>query len=165
MLFAPLAFAYPEDPQAAQVEDQILLGESLMLAPVCQQNATGRYVYLPEDMLLVTTSGPDDFRCGRMAAGHHYVPVAEHELIFFVRRGHLLPLAKAAENVASLDGSALDVIAFPDGSCCYTLYDDDGVSKDYDDPSHLSVIDVSSDGAVRYEGTTERKIHTCFICS
>ena len=165
MLFAPLAFAYPEDPQAAQVEDQLLLGESLMLAPVCQQNATGRYVYLPEDMLLVTTSGPEDFRCQKMTAGHHYVPVAEEELIFFVRRGHLLPLSKTAENVASLDSSALDVIAFPDGGCSYTLYDDDGVSKDYDDPSRLSVIDVSSDGAVRYEGTTERKIHTCFICS
>ena len=165
MLFLPLSFAYPEDPQAAQVEDQILLGESLMLAPVYQQNATGRYVYLPEDMLLVTTSGPEDFRCQKMTAGHHYVPVAEEELIFFVRKGHLLPLAETAKNVEEVDASRLHVIAYPADTCSYTLYDDDGFGKDYGDPAHLSTIDVSADGEVRYEGSTERTVTTCFICS
>ena len=77
MLFVPLAFGYPRDSFAPQVEDQLLLGEGLMLAPVYQQNACGRYVYLPEDMLLVTTSGPEDFRCQPMEAGHHYIPVAQ----------------------------------------------------------------------------------------
>ena len=165
MLFLPLSFAYPEDPHAAQVEDQLLLGESLMLAPVCQQNAAGRYVYLPEDMLRVTTSGPDDFRCEKMGAGHHYVPVAENELIFFVRRGHLLPLAQTARNVEKLDASRLQLIAYPAGTCRYTLYDDDGYGKDYENPAHLSTIDVSADGEVRYEGSTERTVTTCFICS
>ena len=165
MLFLPLAFAYPEDPHAAQVEDQLLLGESLMLAPVCQQNAAGRYVYLPEDMLRVTTSGPDDFRCEKMDAGHHYVPVDENELIFFVRRGHLLPLAQTARNVEKLDASRLQLIAYPAGTCRYTLYDDDGYGKDYENPAHLSTIDVSADGEVRYEGSTERTVTTCFICS
>ena len=165
MLFLPLSFAYPEDPHAAQVEDQLLLGESLMLAPVCQQNAAGRYVYLPEDMLCVTTSGPDDFRCEKMGAGHHYVPVAENELIFFVRRGHLLPLAQTARNVEKLDASRLQLIAYPAGTCRYTLYDDDGYGKDYENPAHLSTIDVSADGEVRYEGSTERTVTTCFICS
>ena len=165
MLFQPLSFAYPDDALAAQVEDQILLGESLMLAPVYQQNATGRYVYLPEDMLCVTTSGPEDFRCQKMTAGHHYVPVAEEELIFFVRKGHLLPLAEAAKNVEELDASRLHVIAYPADTCCYTLYDDDGYGKDYEDPSHLSAIDVTVDGGVRYEGSQERTIDICFICS
>ena len=165
MLFQPLSFAYPDDALAAQVEDQILLGESLMLAPVYQQNATGRYVYLPEDMLCVTTSGPEDFRCQKMTAGHHYVPVAEEELIFFVRKGHLLPLAEAAKNVEELDASRLHVIAYPADTCCYTLYDDDGYGKDYEDPSHLSAIDVTADGGVRYEGSQERTIDICFICS
>lgn len=165
MLFQPLSFAYPDDALAAQVEDQILLGESLMLAPVYQQNAAGRYVYLPEDMLCVTTSGPEDFRCQKMTAGHHYVPVAEEELIFFVRKGHLLPLAEAAKNVEELDASRLHVIAYPADTCCYTLYDDDGYGKDYEDPSHLSAIDVTADGGVRYEGSQERTIDICFICS
>ena len=169
MLFAPLAFGYPSDPHASQVEDQLLLGESLMLAPVYQPNATGRYVYLPEDMLLVTTSGPEDLRFEKMTAGHHYVPAAEHELIFFVRKGHLLPLADAAENVENVDASVLKAIAYTDTDtnavCSYTLYDDDGYGKDYNDPSHLSVIHIEADGTVSCEGSEERTITPCFICS
>lgn len=45
--FRPLAFDYPDDPDAREVEDQLLLGEGLMAAPVYVQNAHGRHVYLP----------------------------------------------------------------------------------------------------------------------
>ena len=49
MLFKPLAFEFPEDKMALQVEDQLLLGNEIMIAPVYTQNAKGRYVYLPEE--------------------------------------------------------------------------------------------------------------------
>ena len=39
------------------------------------------------------------------------------------------------------------------------------IEKDYEDPSHLSAIDVTADGGVRYEGSQERTIDICFICS
>lgn len=165
MLFFPLAFGYPKDDFAVQVEDQLLLGESLMLAPVYQPNATGRYVYLPEDMLLVTTSGPEDMRFKKMAPGHHYVPVAENELIFFVRKGHLLPLTDPAQNVETVDTSHLKIVAYLEGTCSYTLYDDDGIHKNYNDPSHFSQIHISCDGTIEYKGIEERVLKTCFICS
>ena len=87
MMFRPLAFDYPEDPFASKVEDQLLLGDGLMLCPVYQQNASGRYVYLPEDMLLITASGPDDIRFREMSAGHHYIEASLTEVVFFLRRG------------------------------------------------------------------------------
>lgn len=165
LLFTPLAFAYPDDPFAPQVEDQLLLGESLMLAPVYQPNANGRYVYLPEEMLLVTCSGPDDMRFCKMNAGHHYVSAAQNELIFFVRKGHMLPLADPADHVENIDTSRLHVVVFLDGTCSYTLYDDDGTGKDYENPDHLTLLDVDTDGTIRYTGTTERTITPCFIYS
>lgn len=158
MLFVPLAFGYPRDSFAPQVEDQLLLGEGLMLAPVYQQNACGRYVYLPEDMLLVTTSGPEDFRCQPMEAGHHYIPVAQEELIFFLRPGHLLPLADPAPNVAALDDSRLKVLSYPGMDCQYTLYSDDGIGKDYENPDNLAVIRTTADGRITYEGAVERTL-------
>lgn len=158
MLFMPLAFGYPRDSFAPQVEDQLLLGEGLMLAPVYQQNACGRYVYLPEDMLLVTTSGPEDFRCQPMEAGHHYIPVAQEELIFFLRPGHLLPLAEPAPNVAALDDSRLKVLSYPGMDCQYTLYSDDGIGKDYENPDNLAVIRTTADGRITYEGAVERTL-------
>ena len=49
MMFKPLAFEYPEDRMAVNVEDQLMLGNEIMIAPVYTQNAIGRYVYLTED--------------------------------------------------------------------------------------------------------------------
>ena len=53
MMFKPLAFVYPGDEIAAQTEDQLMLGDQVMIAPVYTQNAIGRMVYLPEEMLFV----------------------------------------------------------------------------------------------------------------
>lgn len=174
MMFRPLAFDYPDDPLAAQVEDQLLLGESLMLAPVYQQNAAGRFVYLPDDMILVTTSGPEDFRCRKLAAGSHYIEIKADELIFFVRRGRLLPLSQTAESVAAWESEAkenglrLGIIAFlsaEDGVCHYTLYDDDGISRDYENPDNYETITVTGDGSAAYRGNKKRLPDVRFICS
>ncbi len=49
MYFKPLTFEY-NDNFVKRVEDQMLLGDSLMVAPIYEQNALGRYVYLPEEI-------------------------------------------------------------------------------------------------------------------
>ena len=41
MMFRPLAFAYREDSRARKVEDQLMVGDSIMIAPVYEQNASG----------------------------------------------------------------------------------------------------------------------------
>ena len=48
MMFSPLSFVYGKDALARQVEDQLLVGENIMVAPVYTQNVTGRVVYFPE---------------------------------------------------------------------------------------------------------------------
>ena len=60
MMFRPLSFVYAGDRFARRVEDQLMVGESIMIAPVYEQNAKGRYVYLPERMKLVRFRGPED---------------------------------------------------------------------------------------------------------
>jgi alpha-glucosidase len=44
----PLALNYQDDENARQVEDQYLLGETIMVAPVYEARETDREVYLPE---------------------------------------------------------------------------------------------------------------------
>ena len=53
MYFKPLGFVYPDDKRAIRVEDQLMLGNEIMIAPVYEQNARGRYVYLPEEMKFI----------------------------------------------------------------------------------------------------------------
>lgn len=129
MLFRPLSFDYPDDPVAERVEDQLMWGESVMVAPVYQQNAVGRYVYLPEDMLCVRLRGADIVETVPMSRGHHYVDIPLTELVIFVRRGHLLPLGDPADCVEHLSGEHLEVLGYGSGNLHYDLLDDDGFTR------------------------------------
>ena len=126
MLFKPLAFVYPEDEIALQTEDQLMLGNEVMIAPVYTQNATGRMVYLPEEMLFVKF-GPD----GRITqevlpAGTHFVKVALNEVPLFIRKGACIPVADPAQTMAGIDPATIRMIGWPGAS--YDRYDDDGVT-------------------------------------
>lgn len=85
MMFRPLAFDYADDEMACRVEDQLMFGNEMMLAPIYTQSAEGRYVYLPEDMYLVRMRGVDDYDVEKMSAGHSYVSAKLNEMIFFVK--------------------------------------------------------------------------------
>ncbi len=92
MYFRPLGFDYEEDDAAHTVEDQLLLGEGLMVAPVYKQNAVGRYVYLPEEMLFIKFKSASEYTTEVMAPGHHYIECRLSEVPLFLRPGHILPL-------------------------------------------------------------------------
>lgn len=128
MMFRPLAFEYPRDKRAA-VEDQLLVGESLMICPVYEQNAQGRYVYLPEDMKLIRMRAGDDYTEEALSAGDHYIEVPLDEVVFFLRKGHVLPLAKPAKNTDGLDEEHLGFLKYIDRDTEYELYRGKGEKK------------------------------------
>ena len=151
MYCMPLAFAFPNDAFARQVEDEVMIGESLLIAPVYEQNARGRYVYLPEEMLQVRVkcSENDRMETTVLPAGHHYIPVELDEVVFFVRKGHILPIAKGGDsiqNVASVNFADLRLFAHAPDGAAYEYYTDDGETKDYDKPEHFVHITLDADG-------------------
>lgn len=127
LMFKALAFEYKDDPIASQIEDQLLLGDEIMLAPVLTQNATGRAVYLPQAMTKVVFHADETIEQIPMDAGWHFVDYPLNELVFFIRPGKAVPLAKAARRVTDIDWNALEWLG--DGRE-YTLYDDDGTTKE-----------------------------------
>lgn len=129
LLFTPLAFAYPQDTVAREVEDQLLLGESIMLTPVYQQNVSGRTVYLPEDMLFVKFTAAKDYTVTPMSAGWHYISCALTEVPLFIRPGHLLPLAAPCESTSQLDYSTFTLLGEAGKNLSYEMYTDDGYTK------------------------------------
>ncbi len=130
LYFKPLAFVYPEDSMAAQVEDQMMLGNEVMIAPVYTQNAQGRYVYLPEEMKFVKFLPGGSISEEVLAKGHHYVEIALNEVPLFIRGGKCVPVADAAEYVDALDTEHLTMLGYAGAE--YTLYEDDGVGKEYE---------------------------------
>ena len=142
--FRPLAFDYPDDPDAREVEDQLLLGEGLMAAPVYIQNAHGRHVYLPEPMKLLRLRAVDDYDEEILPAGHHYIRCALDEVLLFLRPGHIVPVAQPANSTSELDDASLTLWSFlPDGeSAEYRMYRDDGVTTEYEKKEHWKTLQI-----------------------
>ena len=150
MMFRPLAFDYPDDRHAKAVEDQLLLGDGMMIAPVYEQNADGRYVYLPESMKQVRFSADGTVEETILPAGHHFVEIPLTDVVLFIRPNHLIPLSKGGQCVDEVDFEALTFLSYvtKGNEAVYTYYHDDGYEKDYENPAHLSEIRISSDGTV-----------------
>lgn len=140
MLFRPLAFDYPEDRQAGRVEDQLLMGESIMLAPVYEQNAEGRYVYLPEDMKQITFR-QDGSVCEEIcSAGLHYIEISLTDIVFFIRKNHIVPVSHGGMCVSEVDFEHPALLSYAEKDTTYLYYNDDGEDKDYDNPAHFTLL-------------------------
>lgn len=102
LMFTPLGIAFPDDTNCRHIEDQLMVGESIMIAPIYKQNAVGRYVYLPEDMTMIRFRSLDDRDIVPIKAGHHYLHVALHEVLVFVRKNHLFFTGAAVNNTTEI---------------------------------------------------------------
>ncbi len=97
LMYKPLGFEHPDDRVAVATEDQLYVGDDIMICPVYTQNAIGRYVYLPEPMTMVRMKSEDEYELEKYDAGHYFVEIAAQEIVFFIRNGHEIPLYKSAE--------------------------------------------------------------------
>ena len=100
MYFRPLIFDYEDDAIAATVEDQLMVGDSVMIAPIYVQNADARHVYLPEDMKLVRMH-EGNISTEELKKGWHYVSVPLGDVVFFTKAP--IPLAKPVKNTSELN--------------------------------------------------------------
>ena len=132
MYCRPLGFIYRHDEIARRTEDQLLIGDSIMIAPVCEQNAGGRVVYCPENMKMLRFKGAEVTEEVILAPGHHYIPVMLDEVILFIRPDHILPLAQPAAHVNAVDFLNLTLYHFAQTGTVYELYHDMGEEREVD---------------------------------
>ena len=112
LYFKPLGFVYPLDKMAVQIEDQLMLGNEIMIAPVYVQNAGGRYVYLPEEMKFIKFMPDGSIYEEVLPQGHHYIEVALNEVPMFIRKGKCVPIAEAAQSVAEIDETTIQMLGY-----------------------------------------------------
>lgn len=126
MMIRPLAFDFPDDEKARHIENQLMIGESVMIAPVLAQGVKGRVVYLPEPMTEVRYTS-EGFTCMEVGAGERTVMAPLNQVVFYIRKGRLVPVGKQASNTSEMD--LMDVELLGTGSE-YEQYVDDGFTKD-----------------------------------
>ncbi|MRW93537.1 DUF5110 domain-containing protein [Duganella sp. FT80W] len=123
----PLWMDFASDPNVANIGTQYMFGPAFLVAPVTEQGQTQKDVYLP--------SGTDwyNFWTNEKLSGGRWVKVAApiDQIPLFVRAGSIVPIGAEVQSTASKQAIA-EFKVYPGKSGEFRLYDDDGVSYDYE---------------------------------
>ena len=155
MLRVP-ALVYPGDAALRQVEDQMLLGDSLLAKPVTRPMG-----YLPEGEAV---SQPDEYETVRLPAGYDWYElstavrhrggetVTVHAPLdavpLFLRSGSILPWGGQVQHTGQLSEAPLELIIAPGGDGAFDLYEDAGDGYGYE-AGESAVIPLRWDDAGR----------------
>lgn len=118
---------FPDDPKVLNIPDEYMFGPAILVAPVTDQGATSRSVYLP--------AGCDWYNFWtneRIKGGRTIVAAAPIDTIpLFVRAGSILPLG--APILSSQQPQAIASIrVYPGADGDFTLFSDDGATYTYE---------------------------------
>ena len=164
----PLWLEYPDDPNTlgAQAKYEFLSGDDFLVAPVYQDSDTRDGIYLPKGTWT-------DYWTGRTYQGPttingYHAPL--DTLPLFVRGGSIVPMwPKGTTSWQTRDRHELDWDLYPsDGTSRYTLYEDDGVTRDFAGGAaatqqvavraepHLTTVDVGASVGT-YQGKVDAR--------
>ena len=122
-----LPLDFPDDPNVVDLRDEYMFGPAFLVAPVTEQGATSRNVYLP--------AGTDwyNYWTGERVKGGQTIDVAApiDTIPLFVRAGSILPLGSEVESTHEKQSIA-KVRVYPGADASFTLFSDDGISHAYE---------------------------------
>jgi alpha-D-xyloside xylohydrolase len=122
-----LPLDFPNDPRVADMGDEYMFGPAFLVAPVTEQGATSRQVYLP--------AGADwyNFWTNQRFHGGQTITVAApiDTLPLFVRAGSILPLGAPVESTHEVQAIA-KLRVYPGADADFTLFSDDGTTYAYE---------------------------------
>ena len=124
MMFSPLGFMYPDDQNARETEDQLIIGNEIMIAPVVLPNTTGRIVYFPERMKEIRFEGCDVIEGDIYDKGYHYVKMPLGVSNIFIIDKHSIPIGDYVEAIGDVDNKNVKYYGLGDVTNAYELLDD-----------------------------------------
>jgi alpha-D-xyloside xylohydrolase len=118
---------FSADPKAANIPDEYMYGPALLVAPVSDQGATSRSVYLPAG-----TDWYNFWTNERLHGGQTVEAAAPIDTIpLFVRAGSILPLGAPVDSAQKKQEIAT-VRVYPGRDCDFALFQDDGTTYAYE---------------------------------
>ncbi|MEE9607332.1 MAG: TIM-barrel domain-containing protein [Myxococcota bacterium] len=125
-VWRPLFFEFPDDPEAATVQDQVMVGPALLAAPVLERGARERELYLPPGVWL---SWHDDTRF--VGPRRVRVPAPLERMPLFARAGALVPTRSPVLHAGEAPEEPFVLEVFPGADGSAELVEDDGESTAY----------------------------------
>jgi alpha-glucosidase (family GH31 glycosyl hydrolase) len=117
---------YPGDAAAVARGDEYLWGRDMLVAPVVEQGATERRLYLPRGAWYDYWTGE------RMEGGREIGRAVDLETLpLYVRSGAILPLGPVKQYTGEKAAGPLSISIYPGADGHFLLYEDDGESFRY----------------------------------
>ncbi|WP_433945930.1 TIM-barrel domain-containing protein [Paenibacillus sp. SN-8-1] len=163
----PLVLEYPQDRQTFNLSDQFLLGDQIIVAPICRPGTEHRSVYLPEGVWY-------DFWIGSRheGGGHHLAHAAIDRIPLFVKSGAIIPMTSGLQHTEGAVWSNLNVHIYGKGIGTdpgqsvtgeYTLYEDDGITHAFEagEFSRLKIDFLENNGVMEISAGYEYAAISC----
>lgn len=127
-LFRPLVLNYQDDANTYNLDDEFMIGNDLLVAPIVKPDVTRRLVYLPQGTWYDYWTNKK-YEGGTMISADAPLETAP----MFVRAGAIIPTAPEMNYIGEKPWDPITFNIYPDdkGSASTTLYEDDGVSNAY----------------------------------
>lgn len=101
-----LFLEFPQDPGSWRVDDEYLLGSSLLVAPLMEEGSGKRDVYLPPGRWT-------DYQTGTVyQGGWHSIAAAGLPVVVMVRDGSVIPHIGLAQSTSRMDWSKLELAVY-----------------------------------------------------
>ena len=118
---------FPADPKASDIPDEYMYGPAFLVAPVTEQGATHRSVYLP-----ASCDWYNYWTSQRLHGGQTIVVDAPIDTLpLFVRAGSIVPLGSEVLS-ASRAQTITSIRVYPGGNGNFILFQDDGQTYEYE---------------------------------
>ncbi len=130
-----MGIAYPEDSKTHAVKDQLMFGQNILVAPVVQQKADSRKVYLPE--IKEDKKGCNnwyDLWTGEILQGGQTIDrkVDLSMLPLYVPAGTILPWGPKVQYSEQSNWDNLELRIYPGADGNFTLYEDERDNYNYE---------------------------------
>jgi alpha-glucosidase (family GH31 glycosyl hydrolase) len=135
---------YPSDPDAVGRGDEYLWGRDMLVAPVVEQGATSRSLYLPQGAWY-------DFWTGEQVAGGAKItrPVDLKTIPLYIRAGAIIPTGPVKQHTDEIADGALTLTVYPGADGAAVVYEDDGSSFAHQTGEHRKIAVIWHDRAKR----------------
>ena len=128
-IMEPMCSAFQKDVKCYEEGVDFMLGDSLLVANVVEKGAVSRKVYLPEGETFYDFYTRSAYEGGRTVE----LPVDLGSIPLFVRSGAIIPMAEdRLDNLKTQQAEHLRILCAADRDGRFELYEDDGISMDYE---------------------------------
>ena len=129
-LVRALVLEYPNDEETFNLNSQFLFGEELLVAPVVEEGAAIKRVYLPKGTWFDFNQPRDRYE------GEQWIdyPVELETIPLFVKQGSIIPQMPVMQFIGEMPSYPLLLEVFPAGinkKASFDIYEDDGETNNY----------------------------------